>query len=108
MAQPEKRADKRIPYEHTVVFRSETTIMESKLDISNISMSGVYVLTKHPLDLGTKCSLEIKLRKDNQLVILLVGGVVSRVDDKGQGVEFTEIGEENSAKLQEVLSLRIH
>ncbi len=36
MAQPEKRADKRIPYEHTVVFRSETTIMESALDISNI------------------------------------------------------------------------
>ena len=105
MTQPEKRAEKRIPYEHTVVFRSETTIMEVALDISNISMSGVYVLTKHPLDLGTKCSLEIKLYSDGQPVVLLIEGLVSRVDDKGQGVEFTDIGEENSAKLQEVLSL---
>lgn len=107
MSQVEKRAKKRIDYQNTIVFRSETTIMETALDISNISMSGVYLYTKQPLGLGTKCSLAIKVLDGDgqQHINLLVEGVISRVDDNGQGIEFTDISEEETATLQEVLAL---
>ena len=105
MPQTEKRAEERIVYEHTIVFRTEKTIMETALDIRNISMSGVYVATTQPLDIGTKCSIEIKLHdKNNSLVILLLEGVVSRVDDTGQGVEFIDLDTDDIAKLDQVLS----
>jgi PilZ domain-containing protein len=105
MAQSEKRAEKRIQYEHTITFRTENTIMEISLDISNISMSGVYVVTSQPLDIATKCSIEIKLTdEENERVLVLVEGIVSRVDDKGQGVQFTSLTEDNIAMLQQIVS----
>ncbi len=105
MSQPEKRADERIKYEHTIVFRTEKTIMETAIDASNISMSGVYVVTNQPLDRGSKCSIEIKLHdKEDNLVILLAEGVVSRIDNKGQGIEFTALDEDTTARLQQLLS----
>ncbi len=107
MSKPEKRMEKRIVYRYTIVFRSEKSIMETVLDISNISMSGVYVATNHPLDIGTKCSVEIKLRgsRDNPVVVL-AEGVIVRVDNKGQGIEFTRLDEDTLVNLDKIMSSR--
>ncbi len=107
VSKPEKRMEERIVYEYTIVFRSEKSIMETVLDISNISRSGAYVATNHPLDIGTKCSVEIKLRgpKDNPVVVL-AEGVIVRVDNKGQGIEFTHLDEDTLVSLDKILSSR--
>lgn len=106
MTQSEKRTKERIRYEHTIIFRTEKTILETIVDIRNISMNGVYVATDQPLDTGTKCSIEIRLHeKDDHPIILLVEGIVSRVDGKGLGIKFTGLDENNNARLRQVLSL---
>ncbi len=100
----EKRAKERIIYKQTIVFRTEETIMESALDPLNISMSGVYIVTNHPSTPGTKCSIEIKqYDKNNTLFVLLIEGVVTRIDDRGQGIEFKNLDEENTAQLNQLL-----
>jgi c-di-GMP-binding flagellar brake protein YcgR len=106
MAHSEKRVAKRVLYQCTILFRSEKTIVETTLDISNISMSGVYVVTTPPLDVDTKCSIEIRFRdqRDNP-DILLAEGVVARCDNRGQGIEFTNLDEEAIEKLYQIVSL---
>lgn len=69
----------------------------------DLSLRGLYIHTDQPFALGERCHLKIKLLERTDQGDIDVRGVVVRADDKGMGVQFTDIDPDSFRHLKNIL-----
>ena len=58
-------------------------------DTRDISLKGLYVLTRSPFPVRTACRVELKLSGESSDLTLKINGEVVRIDGEGMGIRFT-------------------
>jgi hypothetical protein len=73
--------------------------------VTNISNSGIFILSKTPLAVGTKVDLKFTVVMDEIEVIEGTGEVV-RVTDTGMGIEFRDLSRDSQGVLARLMKMR--
>lgn len=73
--------------------------------VTNISQSGIFILSKSPLAIGTKVDLRFTVVMEEIEVIEGTGEVV-RVTDQGMGIEFRELTRPSQGVLARLMAMR--
>jgi hypothetical protein len=73
--------------------------------VTNISRSGIFILSKTPLAVGTKVDLKFTVVMDEIEVVEGTGEVV-RVTDTGMGIEFRELTRPSQGVLARLMAMR--
>jgi uncharacterized protein (TIGR02266 family) len=73
--------------------------------VSNVSRSGVFIRSPHPLPVGTRVNLRFTVVMEDVETVEGVGEVVRVHDDPpGMGVVFTELGNASRAVVERLLT----
>ena len=85
----ERRLCTRTTFKADVVISTEAEQMRMEVDLGNISITGMYVVTDKKLPAGTECTVEIIISgRDSRLLIDSIRAVVVRNDNEGIGLSF--------------------
>ena len=96
-----KRAEERVTINKE--FESFDTFIEEY--VTNISRSGVFIRSKHPLEVGTEINLYFTVLMDDIETIEGVGEVVRvEKDPPGMGVVFTQLSRYSEAIIERLLT----
>ncbi len=86
------RRKERVKFGTTVILKTDDDEIRSSKS-RNVSLSGIFVETRHFLDVGTACHLEIILNSTNAFLSLEISGKVARKEDDGMGIVFDKMDE---------------
>lgn len=73
------------------------------MDLRDLSMRGLYAYTRKPFNIGEDCDIRIGLLDGNDEAVIVLKGVVVRTDDKGMGIQFTEIDADGFQHLRNIM-----
>jgi uncharacterized protein (TIGR02266 family) len=106
---PESRADQResvrVPARISVAFRSEDEFARSLM--TNLSRRGLFVETEHPLELGTRLELRLRVEHPDRDLLLPVEVVSHDIGPdlgvrRGMGFRILELDPETDARLTDL------
>jgi uncharacterized protein (TIGR02266 family) len=104
-----KATKKLVPRDDRITVNHEFASLEAFITeyVSNISRSGAFIRTRHPLDVGTKVNLRFSVIMDEIETIEGVGEVVRvQVDPPGMGVVFVTLTAHSQDLIQKLITRR--
>ncbi|SRR6266567_9468392 len=106
MAKPTRKL---VPRDDRVTVNHEFASVEEFVTeyVSNISRSGVFIRTRHPLDVGTKVNLRFTVIMDELETIEGIGEVVRvQVEPPGMGVVFVTLTSHSQDLINKLMTKR--
>ena len=100
---------KLVPRDDRVTINHEFASVEEFISeyVTNISRSGVFIKTKHPLDVGTKVNLKFTVIMDELEQIEGIGEVVRTQDEpSGMGVVFVSLTSHSQDLIAKLITRR--
>ncbi|MEN8190861.1 MAG: PilZ domain-containing protein [Thermodesulfobacteriota bacterium] len=86
----EKRTRVRTPFVTEAIIISEAVNLKADVELSNISISGMFVETDQVIEKGTLCDVQIIINgKHSRLIIDDIQATVVRHEEGGLGLNFT-------------------
>jgi hemerythrin len=101
---PERRKTVRRLQKRPIVFRTEQTIVETVMDLRDLSPAGAFVELQEGVAPGTRCSIELPMELGGEEKVLLLEGEVVRREKRGVGIAFKEPDAASATLLQVLLS----
>ncbi len=105
----ERETKRLVPREERITINHEFASVDEFVAeyVTNISRSGVFIRTRHPLPVGTKVNLRFSVIMDELEVIEGVGEVVRLQErPKGMGVVFTELTSHSQSLVEKLLTTK--
>jgi hypothetical protein len=99
----EKRKFRRVAFEATASVRCGQTIINGTVD--NLSMKGMFVLTKETVQCDTPLEIDIVLSGASSTLSITAKGVALRQTDTGFAIKFLELDIDSFVHLKNVVEM---
>jgi hypothetical protein len=98
-----RRKKTRVNFEAQVIVRTKDAELISQANSRNISLRGVYIVTKHDIPADTHCEVEILLTGTSSRLSIQVQGTVVRKEKEGIGIAFESIDPDSYFHLRNLI-----
>jgi len=87
----------------TVDDSQENKKVDIKGDSKDLSLKGVFIITKEKVPTGSPCSVSIFLSGTKEDIKLQIQGVVARIENTGLGIAFDSMDVDSFAHLKSIV-----
>jgi uncharacterized protein (TIGR02266 family) len=101
MDQSDRRSASRIPHLVEIRYASDSPVLSAR--VTDVSEKGLFVDSRSPLAEGSPVTFSFSLNNSGDNPITGAGKVVWRQETVGMGIEFTDLSDENRAKIRQFI-----
>lgn len=101
----EKRRHSRVDFKTDIrlILNAGGKTIEVDASSRDLSLKGVFITSDEPLDIGTRCEIDIILTGTVEEIVLSIQGTVVRKTKTGMGISFNSMELETYAHLKNII-----